>query len=147
MILLTLEDPCLKFFRIDEITGELCLISPLDREENDKININIIGKLIWSNWKVVTGKCPYPRGDNIQPLKVLIFWERLETLELTVLFGELMSTVKNKCALEYLNYFQTELDFWVTLKYINIKVLLEPLFCPFSNFAFSRGSETQSGNN
>ena len=42
----TLEDPCLKFFRIDEITGELCLISPLDREESDKININIIGKLI-----------------------------------------------------------------------------------------------------
>ena len=43
---LTLEDPCLKFFRIDEITGELCLISPLDREESDKININIIGELI-----------------------------------------------------------------------------------------------------
>lgn len=59
------------------------------------------------------------------------------------MFGELMSTVKNKCALEYLNYFQTELDFWVTLKYINIKVLLEPLFCPFENFAPSRGSETQ----
>ena len=58
-----------------------------------------------------------------------------------------MSTVKNKCALEYLNYFQTELDFWVTLKYINIKVHLEPLFCPFGKFAYSRGSETQSGNN
>lgn len=47
----TWEDPGLKFFRIDEITGEVFLISPLDREENDKININIIGKLILTNWK------------------------------------------------------------------------------------------------
>ena len=58
---LTSEDPCLKFFRIDAITGELCLISPLDREESDKININIIGKLIWSNSKVVIspGNVPF----------------------------------------------------------------------------------------
>ena len=44
----TFEDPGLKFFRIDKNTGELCLVSPLDREESDKININIIGKLISS---------------------------------------------------------------------------------------------------
>ena len=56
-----------------------------------------------------------------------------------------MSTVKNKCALEYLNCFQTELDFWVTLKYINIKVLLEPLFSLFDKFIYSHGSETESG--
>ena len=36
------------FFRIDENTGELCLISPLDREISDKVNINILGKLISS---------------------------------------------------------------------------------------------------
>ena len=54
-----------KLFKIDEKTGELFLTMPIDREETEKININIIGEFF--DLKIVQ-KVSFPRFWHYKPL-------------------------------------------------------------------------------